>query len=106
MTMTLPVDYTDFKFGHLDQTNEIRIIKNLLEYLNEKATAPGQLPLTVTWEPVIALKIEEMKAQSLQDRGNRPFMVALVGIPGAGKSTSAWMLSKLLPKSVSIPMDG
>lgn len=58
--------------------------------------------LTTTWEPDAELKIRKL----LDDRRSRPndghaessspFMVALCGIPGSGKSTSAGILGDSL----------
>jgi pantothenate kinase len=59
-----------------------------------------------TWEPKLAAQIHEIFQQSSQ----RPFMVALVGIPGSGKSVSAELVAEgLREKNVSLlvmPHDG
>jgi len=50
-----------------------------------------------TWEPETAKTILQ-KVQGM-DNPKRPFMVALVGIPGGGKSVSSFMLANFLEES-------
>jgi pantothenate kinase len=47
----------------------------------------------ITWEPQVAELLRRLEQVS---NPTRPFMVALVGIPGSGKSTSAGILQALL----------
>ena len=62
-----------------------------------------------SWEPDIAKRILSEAAAADQDSG-RPYMVALVGIPGSGKSISTFLLANTLEEagiSVMIcPHDG
>ena len=64
----------------------------------------------VTWEPEAAAAITaqlESRASSPHDTSTpRPLMVALVGIPGAGKTTSSQILQRLLPDALIVPVDG
>ena len=71
----------------------------------------------VTWEPKIASIIQQKVKQlhklqqnqqqrtaTFSSSKKRPFMVALVGIPGSGKSTSAKILSSLLEQQqIQVP---
>lgn len=63
-----------------------------------------------TWEPDVARRI--IVDTSVAARGGRPFMVALVGIPGSGKSVSSLILADQLQKqnpeccACVIPHDG
>ncbi len=54
--------------------------------------------------PNLASQIDRILA-SLRERPNA-YLVAVVGIPGSGKSTICEALSKRLPGSVVLPMDG
>ena len=57
----------------------------------------------VTWETDLSDVLTRMaNARTTQ----QPVMVALVGVPGSGKSTSAEILTRLVPDSVVLPMDG
>lgn len=47
-----------------------------------------------TWEPVMAERIK-MRYHKMK-KENRPFMVALVGLPGGGKSVSSFLLASML----------
>eukprot|EP00527_Entomoneis_sp_CCMP2396_P000735 CAMPEP_0198154538 /NCGR_PEP_ID=MMETSP1443-20131203/68651_1 /TAXON_ID=186043 /ORGANISM="Entomoneis sp., Strain CCMP2396" /LENGTH=213 /DNA_ID=CAMNT_0043821217 /DNA_START=520 /DNA_END=1161 /DNA_ORIENTATION=+ len=49
---------------------------------------------------------QEMKKAQKHSKKKTPFMVGVVGIPGSGKSTSAEILSSMLPDSIVVPMDG
>lgn len=39
-------------------------------------------------------------------RAKKPYLIAIAGVPGAGKSTIAFLISEALPKSQIVPMDG
>ena len=69
--------------------------------------------LIVTWELAMARTIKQKaREQALlaetrtQATSSRPLVVGLVGIPGSGKTSSAEILSSLLPESCVLPMDG
>lgn len=51
-------------------------------------------------EPAIAI------LDALRDRNPAPWLIAIAGIPGAGKSTVALDLASRVPGAVVIPMDG
>mmetsp|Transcript_34232 Transcript_34232/g.63312 ORF Transcript_34232/g.63312 Transcript_34232/m.63312 type:complete len:247 (-) Transcript_34232:248-988(-) len=52
--------------------------------------------MEVTWEPDVARQIREGVASLKEQGSNRPFLVALAGIPGSGKSVSSSIVSSLL----------
>lgn len=60
-----------------------------------------------SWEPEIAKKIQEAVRDNTH---NKPYMVAVVGIPGGGKSVSSFLLTHLLEqeqlKTMIMPHDG
>ena len=61
----------------------------------------------VTWEPDVASRIAAILEDPAREwGGQRPLMVAVVGIPGSGKTTCSSLLCKLVPNSVALPMDG
>lgn len=65
-------------------------------------TLPGRARLT--WEVEMAKDLRERAARSPP---GRPLMVAVVGMPGAGKSTAGRALERLLgPSCLVLPMDG
>lgn len=63
----------------------------------------------VSWEPAMAEHIYQ-EARKVVALENRPYMVALVGIPGSGKSVSASLLAAKLQElgcsSMILPHDG
>lgn len=67
----------------------------------------------VSWEYDMSVRImKEMKERgtSFQEGRRRPYMVALAGCPGSGKTTSSWILKSLLEKQgvecMIVPHDG
>lgn len=64
---------------------------------------------TPTWEKDVVREIKQA-LDSRQQQSDKPYMVAVVGIPGSGKTTSAMLLGDLLKsQSVStlvMPFDG
>ena len=66
----------------------------------------------ITWEESIASLLQEkmQTRRRRQEDSDAPFLVALVDIPGSGKSTSAHKLSALLPTrdipNTTVPMHG
>ena len=64
---------------------------------------------TPTWEKDVVREIQQA-LDSRQQQSDKPYMVAVVGIPGSGKTTSAMLLGDLLKsQSVStlvMPFDG
>lgn len=81
-------------------------------YANKRMTENGSprhqkwLPKP-TWENEVARSIQQAMKESTQ---STPYMVAVVGIPGSGKTTSASILGEILEeKSIStfvMPFDG
>lgn len=70
----------------------------------DDASADPIAKTLISWEYDVATEIKERAASCLD---GQPFMVALVGIPGSGKSTSANVLAGLLgPTCFAAPMDG
>lgn len=69
-------------------------------------TMPKPAPVPFTWEPEAAESI----LQSIDSVRDRPFMIALIGIPGSGKSTSCHNVADLLEKAgfptMVMPFDG
>mmetsp|Transcript_15494 Transcript_15494/g.24079 ORF Transcript_15494/g.24079 Transcript_15494/m.24079 type:complete len:268 (-) Transcript_15494:21-824(-) len=70
--------------------------------------------VVMTWEPNMSRVIRDrmFEASSSTQFGlKRPFIVAIAGIPGSGKSTSATVISEILSdehgiSNVVVPMDG
>eukprot|EP00435_Cladocopium_sp_Y103_P071879 s873_g38.t1 len=55
------------------------------------------------WETALAADLQDRAAAC----GDRPLLVALAGMPGAGKSTTSQVLRRLLhPKCFVVPLDG
>jgi len=74
-------------------------------------------PLQITWElearqRILRLLREHTPAARSSSSKNddpqqhRPLMIAVAGIPGSGKSTSAEILASLLPRCLCMPFDG
>lgn len=73
-------------------------------------------PLQITWElearqRILRLLRDTEAARSPkngdpQQQPRRPLMIAVAGIPGSGKSTSAEILGSLLPHCLCMPFDG
>jgi pantothenate kinase len=55
---------------------------------------PNAAQFIGTWEPVMAERIK-MKYHKMK-KEKRPFMVALIGLPGGGKSVSSFLLASML----------
>jgi pantothenate kinase len=62
---------------------------------------------SVTWEPRIAEKVQELLGQKTDDH---TFVLGVAGIPGSGKTTSSKILSEILDSrgiaNIIMPMDG
>ena len=56
--------------------------------------------LITTWEPEAAMKIQQVAER--RSNTESPLMIALVGIPGSGKSTSADILGDCLSYDESL----
>lgn len=65
-----------------------------------------------TWEPQLIKYLEPKIQEHLKEnRGKVPFLLAVAGIPGSGKTTSSFILSSVLSNqygvhNVVLPMDG
>jgi len=73
-------------------------------YMNPATTKIANIE--ISWEPDMALKIEEMQKQRELQGITTPLMIGVVGIPGSGKSTSCEILASLLDDAIVMPMDG
>jgi pantothenate kinase len=67
--------------------------------------------LKLTWEPEVAAGIRkscEETVPTTEEEEDRPYMVAVVGIPGSGKTTSAFILQEMLENlgCLVMPFDG
>ena len=97
---------------HFDVTNGAEVVSPKNGNVHT-ITGPKGNPLRVTWEVQVAKDIHERAALSKQESPLRkgPYMVAVAGIPGSGKSSSAEILSHLLIQylnatCVCLPADG
>lgn len=72
-----------------------------------EVVAPPSLP-QITWEFEAKDLIEKLLLHKQQEaESDRPLMVAIVGIPGSGKSTSTEIIAGLLgPHCLAMPFDG
>merc|ERR1711924_133217 len=60
-----------------------------------------------TWETGVAEQIRANAAARPADAAaHGPYLVAVAGIPGSGKTTSSSVLAGLLPEAIVIPFDG
>lgn len=78
---------------------------------NHNTEANSEQECTVTWETQISATIQERLTQQNNAAAiDRPFLVAVAGIPGSGKSTSSQILSETLDTlgitNIVMPMDG
>eukprot|EP00040_Diaphanoeca_grandis_P015879 m.81580 g.81580 ORF g.81580 m.81580 type:complete len:247 (-) comp25436_c0_seq1:1932-2672(-) len=69
----------------------------------EDARADG---IRVTWEVDVVRNIKEILDKNPEAYTKKPFLVALVGIPGTGKTTGARILQERIADSLIIPADG
>jgi pantothenate kinase len=69
--------------------------------------APTEAQVKLTWEPDFAAEIIEKLSEPMA-YSDTPFMIAVVGIPGSGKTTSSTILTELLSSigSALMPFDG
>ena len=79
-------------------------------FISQSAELPPPKPAASfigTWEPEMAERIERNVKKSTR---SRPYMVALVGMPGSGKSVSSFMLANFLEEqgisTMICPHDG
>ena len=79
----------------------------------QKETVVHRCSDVISWEPEIVDIITHQLKESneIMPRNRRPYVVAIIGIPGSGKSTSASILSNILNTKENIsntilPMDG
>mmetsp|Transcript_17475 Transcript_17475/g.29019 ORF Transcript_17475/g.29019 Transcript_17475/m.29019 type:complete len:534 (-) Transcript_17475:26-1627(-) len=99
----------DGSFGPLGATNfddELCPIEPLAESAMTSTFAEGtpEDDIILTWEPDLAEEIKENLAKRSAD--GRPYMIAVIGIPGSGKTTSCFSLSDLLDDCFVLPFDG
>lgn len=70
----------------------------------------SQKSLITSWESSIAKNIREKISTLADKKRHQPFVIAISGIPGSGKSTSSKILSSLLHElqisNMIVPMDG
>lgn len=106
-------------FQRLYSKKTVEFVSNLEPlYAEPNMKSPSQQPHqghnnkwtpTPTWETDVAREIQQA-IHSRQQSKQKPYMVAVVGIPGSGKTTSALLLGDLLKsQSVStlvMPFDG
>ena len=69
---------------------------------------PHEPKITASWEREIAKRVAKTVAER---KGDKPYVVGIVGIPGAGKTTSSGLLKSILLNDFSLnsfvlPMDG
>jgi pantothenate kinase len=60
--------------------------------------------IILTWEPELAEEIKESLAE--RSAGDKPYMIAVIGNPGSGKTTSCFSLSDLIGDCFVLPFDG
>jgi pantothenate kinase len=76
---------------------------------SEEAHTPISSRFAITWETQIADKIHQLIIDQKTDT-KKTFLVAVVGIPGSGKTTSSKILSDALDSqkitNIVMPMDG
>jgi pantothenate kinase len=60
--------------------------------------------IILTWEPELAEEIKKSLAK--REAGDKPYMIAVIGNPGSGKTTSCFSLSDLLDGCFVLPFDG
>jgi pantothenate kinase len=75
----------------------------------EAYTLQSNTMIKNTWEQSVAERIRsQIRERSNEENQGRPFMIAAVGIPGSGKSTSCSILSELLKDDgcLIMPFDG
>ena len=63
---------------------------------HDRAESALNSPLTVTWERSAEMQIRRLLGQHAGAKPTRPLMIAVVGIPGAGKSTCSNALRSFL----------
>ena len=72
----------------------------------DKPEPPAASTMVGSWEPAMAEHIR----QAVEQTDRRPYMAALVGIPGSGKSVSSFMLANALEEAglptMVMPHDG
>lgn len=82
---------------------------NSLVQLSEPPPPPAS-QFVGTWEPAMAERIIQVVDKAESDKGKLPFMVALIGGPGTGKSVSAMLLASVLEEkkyaTMVAPHDG
>ncbi|CAK9066341.1 unnamed protein product [Durusdinium trenchii] len=91
--------------GHGVRTAEgqAQFMLSVAEFLSE--LDQGHL-FPLEWETALAGQLLD-RARAFSEREQRPFLVALAGMPGCGKTVTAEILKRLLhPRCLVVPMDG
>jgi pantothenate kinase len=95
--------------GNHDDVKESRSSSNHDIAVPTTIVGPNGRPLRVTWEVAVARDLAQRATRASQ---RRPYMVAVAGIPGSGKSSSAEILTHLINQEanaeicVCLPADG
>lgn len=95
----------DIRLALLEADVNYKVVKNLIERVKPRALAqevlqslsPGQQVLTIMWEELGALMGQSHRA--IQLAANPPTVVMLVGLQGAGKTTTAGKIAKTFASS-------
>jgi pantothenate kinase len=96
-------------FWKNDPDTATRSRANYVAASDYESVAPAAANLG-SWEPQAAAKILEGIKKQVNGQVGRPYMISLVGIPGSGKTVSAFLLASLLEKhgfnTMIMPHDG
>ncbi len=95
----------DIRLALLEADVNYRVVKDLIERVKARALAqevlqslsPGQHVLTIVWEELGALMGQTHRAVQLAP--NPPTVIMLVGLQGAGKTTTAGKIAKTFASS-------
>lgn len=90
-----------------DSADELCPVEPMLESAMTSTFAEGtpEDDIILTWEPDMAEAIKETLATGNRADG-QPYMIAVIGNPGSGKTTSCFSLSDLVDGCFVLPFDG